>query len=98
MIIAGSAIFKARNLKRHADKAQKVTLGTAIFDKQGRILVDNEGLIPSTIITDLYPEKVRSLCDADVFSANSIERRRVRDCPSGISLDVPGDEELGLGV
>lgn len=59
-IIAGSAIFKARNLKKHADKAQKVTLGAAIFDKHGRILVDNDGLIPSTVITDLYPEKVRA--------------------------------------
>ncbi|KAL5610940.1 hypothetical protein FOBRF1_007057 [Fusarium oxysporum] len=48
-IIAISAIIRIRNLRKSAFRAQQVTLGTAIFDKSGRILVDPDGLIPSTM-------------------------------------------------
>ncbi|KAF4414975.1 Signaling ykoW [Fusarium acutatum] len=56
-IIAISTIIRIRNLRKSAFRAQKVTLGTAVFDKSGRILVDPDGLIPSTIITDSFLEK-----------------------------------------
>ncbi|KAF4982542.1 hypothetical protein FZEAL_1852 [Fusarium zealandicum] len=56
-IIAISAILRARNMKRSALRAQQVTLGAAVFDKAGRILVDPDGYIPSTVVTDSFLEK-----------------------------------------
>ncbi|EWY85835.1 hypothetical protein FOYG_12935 [Fusarium oxysporum NRRL 32931] len=56
-IIAMSTIIRIRNLRKSAFRAQQVTLGTAVFDKAGRILVDPDGLIPSTVITDSFLEK-----------------------------------------
>ncbi|KAI5457240.1 hypothetical protein BGZ63DRAFT_427961 [Mariannaea sp. PMI_226] len=56
-IIAGSAILRARSMRKTALRAQQITLGTAIFDKDGRILVNNDGIIPSTVVTDSFLEK-----------------------------------------
>ncbi|KAF9772775.1 hypothetical protein IL306_009493 [Fusarium sp. DS 682] len=57
-IIAISAILRARNMRRSALRAQQITLGAAIFDKSGRILVDPDGFIPSTVVTDSFLEKL----------------------------------------
>ncbi|KAL5603923.1 hypothetical protein FOVSG1_006673 [Fusarium oxysporum f. sp. vasinfectum] len=56
-IIAISAILRARNMRRSALRAQQITVGAAIFDKSGRILVDPDGFIPSTVVTDSFLEK-----------------------------------------
>ncbi|KAF4335044.1 glycerol-3-phosphate dehydrogenase [Fusarium beomiforme] len=56
-IIATSAIVRARNMRRSALRAQQITLAVAIFDKGGRILVDPDGYIPSTVVTDSFLEK-----------------------------------------
>ncbi|KAJ4169213.1 hypothetical protein NW754_001544 [Fusarium falciforme] len=56
-IIATSAIIRARNMKKSALRAQQVTLGAAVFDKGGRILIDPDGFIPSTVVTDSFLEK-----------------------------------------
>ncbi|CAM1509228.1 Fc.00g029670.m01.CDS01 [Cosmosporella sp. VM-42] len=56
-IIAGSAILRARNMRKSASRAQQITLGAAIFDKDGKILVDPDGFIPSTVVTDSFLEK-----------------------------------------
>ncbi|EXL64712.1 hypothetical protein FOPG_19033 [Fusarium oxysporum f. sp. conglutinans race 2 54008] len=56
-IIAISTIIRIRSSKKSAFRAQQVTLGTAIFDKGGRILVNTDGLLPSTVITDSFLEK-----------------------------------------
>jgi hypothetical protein len=45
-------------MRRSALRAQQITLGAAIFDKSGRILVDPDGFIPSTVVTDSFLEKV----------------------------------------
>lgn len=45
-------------MRRSALRAQQITLGAAIFDKAGRILVDPDGLIPNTVVTDSFLEKV----------------------------------------
>lgn len=58
--MAGSAILKARSMSKSAQKAQQITLAAAVFDKQGRILVDTNGLMPSMVITNAFLEKVRS--------------------------------------
>ena len=57
-VIAGSAALRARNMSKSARRAQKVTLGAAVFDKYGRILVDTDGVAPSAVITDSFLEKV----------------------------------------
>ncbi|KAI8402169.1 hypothetical protein FOFC_17474 [Fusarium oxysporum] len=46
-VIAISTIIRIRNLRKSAFRAQQVTLGTTVFDKGGRILVDPDGLIPN---------------------------------------------------
>ncbi|KAL2214362.1 hypothetical protein CC79DRAFT_1262586, partial [Sarocladium strictum] len=56
-IIAGSAVLRARNMSKSARRAQKVTLGAAVFDKYGRILVDTDGVAPSAVITESFLEK-----------------------------------------
>ncbi|KAM0352849.1 hypothetical protein ACHAPU_001731 [Fusarium lateritium] len=56
-IIATSAVLRARNMRRSALRAQQITLAAAIFDKAGRILVDPDGYIPSTVVTDSFLEK-----------------------------------------
>ncbi|KAM6513143.1 hypothetical protein FALCPG4_015611 [Fusarium falciforme] len=56
-IIAISALLRARNMKKSALRAQQVTLGAAVFDNGGRILVDPDGFIPSTVVTDSFLEK-----------------------------------------
>ncbi|KAL5585849.1 hypothetical protein FOVSG1_013541 [Fusarium oxysporum f. sp. vasinfectum] len=59
-IIGTSAILHARNIRRSALRAQQVTLAAAIFDNGGRILVDPDGCIPSTVVTDSFLEKENS--------------------------------------
>lgn len=64
VIMAGTAVYGARIKRRYATKAQQIILATAVFDKQGRILVNSDGLIPSEVITDSYLEKTHG----DMFS------------------------------
>lgn len=45
-------------MRRSALRAQQITLGAAIFDKAGRILVDPDGCVPSTVVTGSFLEKV----------------------------------------
>lgn len=63
-IMAGVAIYTARIMRRYAHKAQQVVLAAAVFDKDGRILVNPDGLLPSEKITDSFIEKNAS----DTFS------------------------------
>ncbi|KAH6873892.1 hypothetical protein B0T10DRAFT_588379 [Thelonectria olida] len=56
-IMAGLAILRANNMRRSALRAQQITLAAAVFDKHGRILVDPDGLVPSTVVADSFLEK-----------------------------------------
>ncbi|KAK8024359.1 hypothetical protein PG993_012425 [Apiospora rasikravindrae] len=58
------AVLTARTKRKYANKAQLVTLAAAVFDKQGRILVSPDGLLPSEKITDAFPQKSHD----DVFT------------------------------
>ncbi|KAG7407140.1 Signaling protein YkoW [Fusarium oxysporum f. sp. rapae] len=71
-IIIISTIIRIRNLRKSAFRAQKVTLGIAVFDKSGRILVDPDGLIPSTVITDSLLEKVDTYSDTSWMALSSL--------------------------
>ncbi|GKU22915.1 unnamed protein product [Fusarium langsethiae] len=54
IIIAGSAILRARTLKQAARRAQQIELGAIVFDKNGRLLIDSNGAFPSTVVTDFF--------------------------------------------
>ncbi|KAH8685526.1 hypothetical protein BGZ60DRAFT_522818 [Tricladium varicosporioides] len=51
---------------RAANRAQQVVLATAVFDKEGKLLVTPEGLLPNRKITNQYLEKSFN----DVFNAS----------------------------
>lgn len=54
IIIAGSAILRARTLKQAARRAQQIELGAIVFDKNGRLLIDSSGGFPCTVVTDFF--------------------------------------------
>ncbi|RGP69265.1 signaling ykow [Fusarium longipes] len=54
IIIAGSAILRARTLKQAARRAQQIELGAIVFDQKGRLLIDSNGAFPSTVVTDFF--------------------------------------------
>ncbi|KAK3935708.1 hypothetical protein QBC46DRAFT_358017 [Diplogelasinospora grovesii] len=64
LVMAGTAIYSARIRKRYASKAQRITLAAAVFDRQGRILVTPDGLLPSEEITSTFLQRTQD----DVFS------------------------------
>lgn len=55
--MAGFATYTAHTMKRYACKAQQIVLAAAVFDKNGRVLVSPDGLLPSEKITDSFLEK-----------------------------------------
>lgn len=63
-VMVSAAVLTARTKRKYASKAQLVTLAAAVFDKQGRILVSPDGLLPSEKITDAFPQKSHD----DVFT------------------------------
>ncbi|KAK8102551.1 hypothetical protein PG984_015697 [Apiospora sp. TS-2023a] len=64
LVMLLAAGLTARTKRKYATKAQLVTLAAAVFDKQGRILVSPDGLLPSEKITDAFPQKSHD----DVFT------------------------------
>lgn len=93
--MAGLAILRANNMRKSALRAQQITLAAAVFDKDGRILVDPDGLIPSTVLADSFLEKVCTSGTCCWITLTSLEyERRLHHGPSIIPLDVPGLEKL----
>ncbi|KAK7946869.1 Mhyt domain signaling [Apiospora aurea] len=66
LIMLLAAALTVRTKRKYANKAQLVTLAAAVFDKQGRILVSPDGLLPSEKITDAFPQKSHD----DVFTTS----------------------------
>ncbi|KAI0518558.1 hypothetical protein F5B22DRAFT_70670 [Xylaria bambusicola] len=64
LIVAGVVGHGAWVARSNASKSRHVVLAAAIFDRNGRILVSPDGLLPSEKITDTYIEKTPS----DTFS------------------------------
>ncbi|KAK4113248.1 hypothetical protein N656DRAFT_708468 [Canariomyces notabilis] len=63
LIIVGTTIYSARIRKGYAARAQRITLAAAVFDKQGRILVTPDGLLPSEVVTSSFLQKMtQHLC------------------------------------
>ncbi|KAL5918622.1 hypothetical protein ACKVV7_006562 [Pyricularia oryzae] len=57
ILMGAMAIYLAYIMKRYASRAQKIQLAAAIFDDQGRVLVNRDGLLPCEKITDSFFEK-----------------------------------------
>lgn len=84
-------------MRRSALRAQQITLAAAIFDKGGRILVDPDGYIPSTVVTDSFLEKVSldaPQCAESMLTEVEFERR-FQHGSLALPLDVSSIEELG---
>lgn len=64
-------------MRRSALRAQQITLAAAIFDKGGRILVDPDGYIPSTVVTDSFLEKVSPDYEPSPHGVD-VNRRRIQ--------------------
>jgi hypothetical protein len=86
-------MYTARMRKRYASKAQKVVLAAAVFDKQGRILVNPDGLVPSEMITDTFLERASYLspsrqCSDGQLTVSTELDRRLQHEPPPLPLDV----------
>ncbi|OBT61333.1 hypothetical protein VE03_09534 [Pseudogymnoascus sp. 23342-1-I1] len=55
-IILGLTIITQRRRTRSANRAQQVVLASAIFDRNGRLLVTPDGLLPNQKVTTSYVE------------------------------------------
>ncbi|KAK3321796.1 hypothetical protein B0H66DRAFT_618924 [Apodospora peruviana] len=60
LVMAGMAVYSAHVRKGYANKAQRITLAAAVFDKHGRILVTPDGHLPSEEITRTFLQKATS--------------------------------------
>ncbi|KAF4340074.1 signaling ykoW [Fusarium beomiforme] len=54
IIIAGSAILRARTIKQTALRAQQIEIAAVVFNKDGHILVNSNGVFPNTVVTDFF--------------------------------------------
>lgn len=52
------AFIRGRNKRTARIKAQRLVLACAYFDDEGRLMVTQEGTLPSEKITNHYVEKV----------------------------------------
>ncbi|KAK1833031.1 hypothetical protein QBC39DRAFT_403410 [Podospora conica] len=64
LLIALFAISSARVRRGYETKAQRITLAAAYFDRQGRILVTRDGLLPEEEITATFMQKTHR----DIFN------------------------------
>ncbi|KAI1260856.1 FAD dependent oxidoreductase-domain-containing protein [Xylariaceae sp. FL1019] len=60
LVVAGVVIHGTTVARSNASKARQVVLAAAVFDRNGRLLVNPDGLLPSEKITDTYIEKTPS--------------------------------------
>lgn len=57
-VLVAFTLIGQRSRQRSADRAQQVVLACSTFDKEDRLMVTPEGLLPSRKITDSYIERV----------------------------------------
>ncbi len=62
------AFIRGRNRRTAKVKAQRVVLACAYFDDEGKLMVTQEGTLPSEKITNHYVEKVSMFCLSRVRS------------------------------
>ncbi|KAG5913530.1 hypothetical protein E4U42_001079, partial [Claviceps africana] len=62
------AIYASWRRRDYASKSQQVVLAAGVFDEKGRIMVTQDGYLPSEVVTDTYLPKNQS--NDDVFNTN----------------------------
>ena len=58
--MTGMAIYSSWVKRDYASKSQQVVLAAGIFDEKGRIMVSQDGFLPTEVVTDTYLPKVNS--------------------------------------
>lgn len=56
--MTGMAIYSTWVRRDYASKSQQVVLAAGVFDDKGRIMVSQDGYLPSEVVTDTYFTKV----------------------------------------
>jgi hypothetical protein len=59
--MTGLAIYSSWVRRDYASKSQQVVLAAGVFDERGRIMVTQDGFLPSEVVTDTYVPKVSSV-------------------------------------
>ncbi|KAL7919863.1 hypothetical protein ACQKWADRAFT_300267 [Trichoderma austrokoningii] len=54
VVMTGMAIYSSWVRRDYATKSQKVVLAAGVFDDKGRIMVAQDGYLPSEVVTDTY--------------------------------------------
>lgn len=67
MLVALTFLAQRRR-SRSANRAQQVVLAAAVFDKDGRLMVSPEGLLPNRKITNTFIERVGKLYGFEVIA------------------------------
>ncbi|KAM0255438.1 hypothetical protein ACHAQJ_005738 [Trichoderma viride] len=57
VVMTGMAIYSSWVRRDYASKSQKVVLAAGVFDDKGRIMVAQDGYLPSEVVTDTYLAK-----------------------------------------
>ncbi|UKZ49072.1 hypothetical protein TrVGV298_003311 [Trichoderma virens] len=57
VVMTGMAIYSSWVRRDYASKSQKVVLAAGVFDDKGRIMVAQDGYLPSEVVTDTYLTK-----------------------------------------
>ncbi|PTB39435.1 uncharacterized protein TrAFT101_007779 [Trichoderma asperellum] len=66
VVMTGMAIYSSWVRRDYARKSQKVVLAAGVFDDRGRIMVSQDGYLPSEVVTDTYFAKSND----DVFNTS----------------------------
>lgn len=56
--MTASAAYSSWIRRDYASKSQQVVLAAAVFDSKGRIMVNQEGFLPTEVVTDTLVPKV----------------------------------------
>ncbi|KAL7916595.1 putative MHYT domain signaling protein [Trichoderma velutinum] len=66
IVMTGMAIYSSWIRRDYASKSQQVVLAAGVFDDKGRIMVSQDGYLPSEVVTDTYFTKSND----DVFNTS----------------------------
>ncbi|KAG6014805.1 hypothetical protein E4U41_004759, partial [Claviceps citrina] len=61
-VMTGLAIYSGWVRRDYASKSQQVVLAAGVFDDKGRIMVTQEGYLPSEVVTDAFLPKSNDDC------------------------------------
>ncbi|KAG6015181.1 hypothetical protein E4U54_004033 [Claviceps lovelessii] len=66
VVMTALAIYSSWLRRDYASKSQQVVLAAGVFDDKGRIMVTQDGYLPSEVVTDTYLPKSND----DIFNTN----------------------------